>query len=377
MNLEKKILQTKLDKISQGLHRKTTIFPKNSGFYNFSSNDYLGLTTDKKISSFYQDGYNKYPSGSTGSIVVSGYTNAHADLNKYISEVFNVDSCLLYSSGYLANLSVVSMLANIQATLIIDKSVHASIYDGIKLNNIKYDRYLHNNLTSLANKIYNSSTDDLAVITESIFSMSGQIADLSAIHKILRLKKASLIVDEAHAFGVIGRNGLGAVEHNGLTQEEVPLRIMPLGKACGGYGAIVLGKSIWIESLLQTRQAVYSTAVSPAVTHGLMCTIDYITKLDDRRKKLQNLIAYFKSLQSKSNLKWRNSESHIQQLQLGCPHLATKYYQGLLDLGIVCLPMREPTVTRQETGLRVNLNYTHEAEHLEYLFSCLSKLNGD
>lgn len=372
MSVEQKLLEDKQNKISQGLFRKVSLLPDKNDFYNFSSNDYLSLTNDTKVNKFYQDGYIKYPTGSTGSIVISGYTPAHADLEKYLSSLFNVDACVLFSSGYMANLSVVSLLARHSVKLLIDKSVHASIYDGIKLNNIDYVRYLHNNLNSLQKKLNLYPPEDLVVFTESIFSMSGQISDLVAIKKILN--NIPLIVDEAHAFGVVGERGLGLVADSYLSQNDVPLRIIPLGKAGAGYGAVVLGKKLWIESLLQTRQSVYSTAVSPAVAYGLLRTIEHIQTLDNRRKKLQDLIAYFQTLQSASNLKWRNSQTHIQQLQLGCPHLATKVCEHLFRFGIICLPIREPTVTKAETGLRIILNYAHEKEHIDYLFETLNRV---
>jgi len=371
MSLERKLLEDKQKKISQGLFRKVSLLPNTDGFYNFSSNDYLSLTDDKKVNKFYQDGYIKYPTGSTGSIVISGYTSAHADLEKQLSVMFNVDGCVLFSSGYMANLSVVSLLKNLSAKLLIDKSVHASIYDGIKLNNIEYERYLHNDLDNLQKKINICQKSDLVVLTESIFSMSGQVSDLLSIKKIIQ--DTPLIVDEAHAFGVIGEKGLGSVAEAGLNQEDVPLRIIPLGKAGAGYGAVVLGKKLWIDALLQTRQAVYSTSVSPAIAYSLLRTIEYIQLLDDRRKKLSNLISYFHDLQKYSNLKWRDAKTHMQQLQLGCPHLATKVHEHLFKLGIICLPIREPTVTRIETGLRIILNYSHETEHLDCLFASLNK----
>ncbi len=373
-NFDKKLAEDKQNRIEKGLFRKLTLLPTADNLCNFSSNDYLSLTNDPIVNGFYQDGYRKYPTGSTGSIVISGYTKAHLDLEKYLSSILNVDSCLLFSSGYIANISVMSFLAKHDANLLIDKGVHASIYDGIKLNGINYDRYLHNNLESLQKKLGNFTDGNLAVVTESIFSMSGQIADLVGIRQIINNKNAFLIVDEAHAFGVIGEYGLGAVAKSGLSQDDVPLRIIPLGKAGAGYGAVVVGKKLWIESLLQTRQAVYSTAVSPAVAYGLLRSIEYIQSLDNRRKKLQDLIAYFKNLQRSSNLKWRSSNTHIQQLQLGCPYLATKIAAGLLDLGIICMPIREPTVSKPETGLRVILNYQHNEKQLDYLFSCLTKL---
>lgn len=373
-NFTNKLNQAKLAKQANGLFRTRTLL-KNDAKYNFSSNDYLSLTNDPKVKAFYQNAFANYPTGSTGSVVISGYSNAQAQLESKLADALEVDACMLFSSGYAANLAVVSLLAENAAQLVIDKSVHASIYDGIKLSGAKYTRYLHNDLQSLQSKVQNFSADiDLAVITESIFSMSGQIADLAQIKQVIVPYNTNLIVDEAHAFGVVGARGLGAVAAAGLTQEDVPLRIIPLGKAGAGFGALVAGSGIWIESLLQMRSAVYSTAVSPAFAYGLLETIEYIQSLDTRRAKLQSLISYFKTLIAKSGLMWRDSASHIQQLQLGCPYKACALADGLCENGIICMPIREPTVRRHETGLRVILNYQHELEDLDYLFACLQKL---
>ena len=374
-NLTNKLTQAKLLKQAKGLFRTRTLLQADIAKYNFSSNDYLSLTNDPKVKVFYQHAFAKYPTGSTGSVVISGYSSAQAELENKLAEALEVDACMLFSSGYAANLAVVSLLAESAAQLVIDKSVHASIYDGIRLSGAKYTRYLHNDLASLQSKLQNfTKNEDLAVITESIFSMSGQIADLAKIQQIIAPFNADLIVDEAHAFGVVGERGLGAVAAAGLTQEDVPLRIIPLGKAGAGFGALVAGSGIWIESLLQMRSAVYSTAVSPAFAYGLLQTIEYIQSLDARRAKLQTLISYFKTLIASSGLTWCASDSHIQQLQLGCPYKACALADGLREKGIICMPIREPTVRRHETGLRVILNYQHEVEDLDYLFACLQKL---
>lgn len=374
-NLTNKLNQAKLLKQAKGLFRTRTLLQADAVKYNYSSNDYLSLTNDSKVKAFYQQAFAKYPTGSTGSVVISGYSSAQSQLESKLAAALEVDACMLFSSGYAANLAVVSVLAEHAAQLVIDKSVHASIYDGIKLSGAKYTRYLHNDLQSLQSKLQSFSADiDFAVITESIFSMSGQIADLAQIKRILTPYNTNLIVDEAHAFGVVGERGLGAVAAAGLTQDDVPLRIIPLGKAGAGFGALVAGSSIWIESLLQMRPAVYSTAVSPAFAYGLLETIEYIQSLDVRRAKLQTLISYFRALITQSGLTWRDSASHIQQLQLGCPFKACALADGLRAEGILCMPIREPTVRRHETGLRVILNYQHAVEDLDYLFMCLQKL---
>lgn len=373
-SLEIKLIQAKIDKESKSLFRTRKILDSDKIKCNFSCNDYLSLTNDPKVKSFYQNAFKKYPTGSSGSMLLSGYNTAQAELERNLAIDLNVDACILFSSGYIANLCVVSLLSEFAAHLLIDKSVHASIYDGIKMSGAKYTRFVHNDLPSLKSKIpAMAEFENIALITESIFSMSGQIADLSNMNMLIKDPKFSFIVDEAHAFGVIGDKGLGGVVDAGLTQEDVPLRIIPLGKAAASCGAIVAGKAIWIESLLQMRSAIYTTAHSPAFACGLLDTINYLQTLDARREKLQTLIAYFRSSIKDSGLKWRNSNSHIQQLQLGCPQSADKISKELARLGIACLPVRQPTVSKSETGLRVILNSQHEEEQIDFLFNSLHK----
>ncbi|MDF1758252.1 MAG: aminotransferase class I/II-fold pyridoxal phosphate-dependent enzyme [Legionellaceae bacterium] len=357
-----------------GLHRARKIINPSNYKYNFSSNDYLSLAIEPIIKEFYQDGFSKYPVGSTGSIVVCGYQSSHRSLEKYMAEALGVDDCLLFSSGYAANLSVVSLLASANVDLIIDKSVHASIYDGIKLSGAKFLRFHHNNLNDIGKKLLSnqeSNKKNRALITESIFSMSGQISPLQDIAKLTAEADTSLIVDEAHAFGIYGEEGLGGVFNAGLSQDDVPLRVIPFGKAVGASGAIVAGQGLWIEELLQMRPAVYSTAMSPAFAYGLQKTIEYIRLADEKRKKLNDLVKYFQKKSKGTNLKWRESNTPIQQLQLGCPFKATQMTDKLLSHSILCMPIRQPTVSKDETGLRVILNCQHDPVEIDYLFASI------
>ncbi|MDP3560916.1 MAG: 8-amino-7-oxononanoate synthase [Legionellaceae bacterium] len=365
-------------RVEQGLHRQRHVITVDDHMTHFSSNDYLSLASDPRIKRAFQSAFNSYPVGSGGSMVVSGYHPTHRVLENAFADALQVDDCLLFSSGYTANLSVMCLLAQANASILIDKAVHASIYDGLKLAQAKYYRYLHHDLNDLIKKIQTlnerQSLENLVVMTESVFSMSGQCSLLADIATITGKHGSALIVDEAHAFGVFGSEGLGAVIGAGLTQNEVPLRIIPFGKAMGGVGAIVAGNGVWIDALLQMRPVVYSTAVSPAYTHGLLETLAIIRQADSRREKLKNLIQYFRKAIQQSPLKWRDSSSPIQQLQLGCPHRATNAAARLLKHDIVCLPMRQPTVNKEETGLRVILNYDHEPEQIDLLFKQLHAL---
>jgi 8-amino-7-oxononanoate synthase len=175
------------------------------------------------------------------------------------------------------------------------------------------------------------------------------------------------------SFGLFGPEGLGLVKAHGLSQKDVPLRLITFGKALAGQGAVVAGKKIWIDALLQqARSYIYSTALSPALAYGMIKAFDVLRGADERRLKLNRLVGYFQQQCENSSLIWRKSVSPIQQLQLGCPHLAKQLSDDLLTQGIFCQAIRQPTVTRQETGLRVVLNYRHTEGDLDRLFHALT-----
>jgi 8-amino-7-oxononanoate synthase len=350
----------------QGLLRGRRL--TDSDLVSFDSNDYLSLTDDKRIAQAYEYGYRHYGSGSGASMMLSGYHANHRAVEQAFAERLHVDECVLCSSGYVANLAVTGLLGAINAHSLIDKAVHASIYDGLVLANASYSRFLHNDLESLA-KLLVPHRDHAVVITEGIFSMSGQAAPLSAMHQLTQIP---LIVDEAHSFGVLGDQGAGAAVLHQLTQTEVPLRIIPLGKALAAQGAIIAGQRDWIQALLQAgRSLIYSTAVSPALSYGLLKTLDIVSAADDRRLKLMRLIAYFKEQISSSPLSWSVSDSAIQQLHLGCPKRALYFAQELKRHGFSCSPIRRPTVNLKSTGLRIVLNYRHTPEHISSLINSI------
>lgn len=368
------LLQESLAELKQqGLYRKRVLplSRDSQPLLNFSSNDYLSFTGEPQVKAVFQEGFARYPTGSGGSMVICGYHPVHRELEEAFANALSADDALLFSSGYAANLAVIALLAQVHCHLFIDKAVHASFYDGLKPSSIQYQRFLHNNLSDLEQKLATGYENSL-IVTEGLFSMSGQLANLTEIARF----KADLLVDEAHAFGVLGKEGLGAVVQHGLTQKEVPLRIIPLGKAFAAQGAMVVGRGEWIEALLQcARSHIYSTAVSPALAYGLLRVLDLLREADERRAKLSLLIGYFRQKSNENPGTWRCSQSAIQQLQLGCPHKALHYANVLREQGIFCQAMREPTVSRKETGLRVLLNYHHEFSDIDRLFSYLNQLH--
>lgn len=353
----------------QGLYRSRIVDDELLKGVNFSSNDYLSLRQDPRIKQAFKRGYSRYPAGSGASLAAGGYHSIHHELEHTIAKALGVDNALLFNSGYAANLGVVALLARLNCHMMIDKAIHASVYDGIRLSNASYTRFLHNNVVDLAGKLA-IEVNNPVVNTESIFSMSGQQSPLIQITQLCKAHNTVCIVDEAHAFGVLGPSGLGAVAQHKLHQNDVPLRIITFGKAMGAHGAVVAGKADWIDGLFQTaRSHIYSTGISPAFASGLLESFSIVCEANDRRKQLFQLIDYFKQSVKGSPLKWRDSNTPVQQLQLGCPHRALDYGLRLKKNGIHCIAMRQPTVSRCDTGLRVVLNAHHEPSDIDNLFT--------
>ncbi|MGQ3887457.1 aminotransferase class I/II-fold pyridoxal phosphate-dependent enzyme [Legionella sp. CNM-1927-20] len=359
----------------QGLYRKRLVIDAlKKDVLNFSSNDYLSLRNNKSIKQAYIKGFNLYPSGSGAAMSICGYHKIHRELESTFAHHLKADSGLLFSSGYAANLGIVRLLARLKCYLLIDKAVHASVYDGIKLTAINYKRILHNNYDDLNEKIQNSFAGSV-FMTEGIFSMSGQQADLKTIAGLCATNEVPIIVDEAHSFGIIGQYGLGAVSYYQLNQQQVPLRLITFSKSLGGQGAIVVGQGEWIEALFQcSRSNIYSTAISPALSYGILESLSLLMSLDNERKKLAELIAYFNHCIKSSPLQWRQSQTQIQQLQLGCPRKALYYALQLKKQDIICQAIRQPTVCRLATGLRVVLNSNHEQRDIDKLFNRLHQI---
>lgn len=358
----------------QGLLRERHIIKAEDSVVHFDSNDYLSLTQDSRICTAYQKAYAAYPAGSGASMLLSGYHATHRQLEKAFADLLAVDECIILSSGYAANLAVSALLGRLDVHCFIDKELHASMYDGLALSKVAFTRYFHNDLVDLQRKL-TQHTEDSVLITEGIFSMSGQMADLTNTSAHCWNHNTDLLVDEAHSFGVLGEQGKGAVALHGLSQKEVPLRIIPLGKAFAAQGAVIAGQAEWILALLQAgRSLIYSTAVSPALCHALLHTLDVVVAADERRMKLKQLVDLFRDLAKKSSLNWADSYTPIQQLRLGCPHLALYYTQELKKRGISCFAVRKPTVGKKETGLRVILNYQHTPEQIHHLFTCFNEI---
>lgn len=376
MSLNNRIIQYLHELECKGLLRKREIYHSDSTeFIHFDSNDYLSLRNDQRISNFYQKGYSRYPCGSGSSLLISGYHMAHRHLEKEFSNFLKVDDCVLFSSGYVANLAISRLLGQLQSDCIIDKAVHASIYDGLQAAGVKFSRFTSNNMDDLQRKIQAKPLNNPALMTEGIFSMNGQIALLDSITSLCHTNDITVLVDEAHSFGVIGHEGRGVIDIYYLTQEKIPLRMIPFGKALAAQGALVAGKKEWVDALIQAaRSLIYSTGISPALCYGIQKTLTTVIEADHRRKRLFELVDCFNWYRNQHGMNWIKSNTPIQFLKLGCPHQAAHLSKELEKKGIKCAPIRSPTVSHRDTGLRMVLNYNHNEDQIKKLFNSLNTL---
>ncbi|HCA89225.1 MAG: 8-amino-7-oxononanoate synthase [Legionellaceae bacterium] len=371
------ILTSKLKALDkQHLKRSRMPLKLSAEQLNFTSNDYLSLSANKALRQHYIDGFTNYPIGSGASMTVSGYHPLHQTLEQNFASYTQCDSALLFNSGFSANLSIMNLMAYLQSQALVDKSCHASIYDGLKASNIKYQRFAHNSIQHLLSKIDHNQTFKI-ILTEGVFSLSGQISKLNFFRSVCQKNTyIKCFVDEAHAFGVLGPHGLGATAYFNLKQDTVPLRMIAFGKALNCQGAVVVGEKLWIEALYQcARSNIYTTAISPALTWGLIHALEFVMAADDKRCQLNNIIRYFHENVICSPLSWSASQTAIQQLKLGCPVKALRYAEELNKVGILCYPMRYPTLSKPDTGLRIVLNADHKPKDIELLFHHLHRLH--
>jgi 8-amino-7-oxononanoate synthase len=357
-------------------HRQGKIVTYGSkNLLNFTSNDYLGLAGSKRVQAAFICGVNQFGAGSSASALVSGYYLPQQQLEQQMAEFLNCEQAMLFNSGYIANLSVIEALAKQNSTIILDRLCHASIIDGVKLSRARFMRYRHNNVPH-AKYMLSKSTGNKMLISETIFSMEGDIAPVQALASIAEEHDATLIIDDAHGFGIIGEKGAGASEYLTASNYKQNLcLIIPLGKALGTQGAIVGGSSSLITYLRQTaRGYVYSTAQAPALAYASLTALRILQDEHFRRDKLRELIVHFTELAAELNLTLISTElTPIKSILVGDNKLALKIAGRALEQGMLISCIRPPTVQVGEARIRISLNYNHDKEDITRLLEVIQK----
>jgi len=330
---------------------------------NFASNDYLGLAGDERLICAAVNTTQTYGTGSTGSRLLSGHKELHQELENAIASLKQTESALVFSSGYLANLGTVSALVGQRDLILGDLYNHSSLKKGAILSGATAIDYLHNDVGDLRSQLiqHRSLYRRCLITTDTVFSMDGDLCPLPELIAIAEEFDCMLLVDEAHATGVMGKTGAGCVEHFHCTGKEL-IQVGTLSKALGSLGGYVAGSQVLID-YLRNRAAtwIYTTGLSPADTAAAIRAIAIIKEDSSRKEQLWQNINYLK--QQLSGLNLLRSESPILCINLNTPESALNQAQQLLEAGIFVPAIRPPTVPTSR--LRLSLMATHQRSHLD------------
>lgn len=353
-------------RIEISARRANRVIIDNQECLNFCSNDYLGLASHPIIIAGLIAGINEYGFGSASSPLISGYFTAQKELEEKFAQFLNRDRAIYFNSGYQANLGVIQSLASREDNIISDRLCHASIIDAISLSKATHARYRHNDIKSLERKLVQSQGNKI-IVTEGVFSMEGDITPLKQISELCT--DNMLILDDAHAIGVIGKNGKGSAEYHGLKVNEIDCIVAPLGKAFCSIGAIVVGDDDLIEMILQSaRSYIYSTAMPPAIACATIQALKIVENESWRREQLNSLIDYFINGAKIRNLPLISSDpTPIMSILIGDNLVALKLQQKLLSKGFYVSCVRPPTVPLGKARLRITLNCNHTKQQISLL----------
>ncbi|HCJ28198.1 MAG TPA: 8-amino-7-oxononanoate synthase [Pseudomonas sp.] len=339
----------------------------------FCSNDYLGLASHPDVIRALQQGAERWGVGGGASHLVIGHSTPHHQLEEALAEFTGRPRALLFSTGYMANLAAVTALVGQGDTVLEDRINHASLLDAGLLSGARFSRYLHNDAQSLAKRL-DKATGNTLVVTDGVFSMDGDLADLPTLCATAKARKAWVMVDDAHGFGPLGKTGGGIVEHFRLGIDDVPVLVGTLGKAFGTAGAFVAGSEALIETLIQfARPYIYTTSQPPAVACATLKSLELLRSEGWRREHLGRLITRFRQGASEIGLTLMDSPTPIQPILVGSSERALKLSAALRERGILVGAIRPPTVPAGSARLRVTFSTSHSEAQVERLLDILAE----
>ncbi|NQW66630.1 MAG: 8-amino-7-oxononanoate synthase [Burkholderiales bacterium] len=376
---------------TQGLHRsRTTVESASHGhmlvegrrLLTFNSNDYLGLASHPQVVEALREGASLYGAGSGASHLISGHSQAHDRLEEslatFLSPYLPSARALYFSTGYMANLGLLSALAGTAAGDICffsDKLNHASLIDGIRLSREPFQIYAHADMADLSLKLSACQTGTKVVVTDGVFSMDGDIAPLPELLRLCEQHGAWLLVDDAHGFGVLGDTGAGVLQHFNLSSPQL-IYMGTLGKAAGVSGAFVAAHEHLIEWLVQrSRPYIYTTAAAPALAHALLTSLRIIQSEEGQqlRTHLKSLIQQLSTAPVPASWQRLPSITPIQPMVLGSNEQVLKASAELNTQGIWISAIRAPTVPINTARLRITLSAVHTTQDVDHLVQALAQ----
>ena len=351
----------------------TKVLKDNEEFLMMASNNYLGLTHHPQVKQAAITAIEKYGTGSGGSRLISGSHILFTKLEQTLAEFKSAEKALVFNTGYMANIGTISALTNANDYIISDELNHASIIDGCQLSKAKTLIYSHKNMLDLENILKNLPySNTKLIITDSVFSMDGDITPLDNIVYLAKKYNALTMVDDAHATGVLG-NGHGSVEHFHL-QGKIDIQLGTLSKAIASVGGFVAGKKIFIDYLInKARSFIFSTALTPA---DIATSIEAISLILNDKSLVKNLyknISYTQNLLKQYHINL-NLTTPIVPIIVHDNQKALTIAQKLYDKHIILSAIRPPTVPQNQSRLRLTISASHTKDELSYAISAINKL---
>ncbi len=343
---------------------------------SFCSNDYLGLASHPELVMAMQRGAGEAGVGAAASHLITGHHRLHHELEMALASFVGRPGALLFSTGYMANLGVVTALVGRHDAVFADRLNHASLNDAAVLSRASLHRYAHNDVVALEGLLANSPAKRRLVMVDSVFSMDGDIASLPQLLELCERYDAWLLIDDAHGFGVLGQHGRGVLEHFDLCSPRI-IYMATLGKAAGVSGAFVAGEPELIAYLMQTaRTYVYTTATPPALAAALLAALPLIEQGVARRAHLQRLIDTLRGGLALRRWRLDASTTPIQPLIIGHNDEALDASEYLREHGILVPAIRPPTVPQGTARLRISLSAAHSVADVELLIETLHAAEG-
>ncbi|WP_029522875.1 8-amino-7-oxononanoate synthase [Persephonella sp. KM09-Lau-8] len=367
-------LKKQLDEVkNKNLYRKRYILPEN--IIDFSSNDYLGLKDNPETKEKLCKNIKNLSLGSGASALISGYTETQKQLEEELARFKETECCLVVGSGYLANTGLIQAITSQKDIIFSDELNHASIIDGIRLSKAKRVIYKHNDLNDLEDKLKREQTTGFRfIITDGVFSMEGDIVPFDQLKTLADRYNAVIIVDDAHATGIIGE-GKGTIFHFGLKPDENIIQMGTLSKAVGSYGAFICGSSTLIDYLInRMRTQIFSTALSPVQNFISLSNLRILQRESFRREKVLKLSEYLYRQAKEQGINLTYYGTPILTLIVGEEKKALYIRDRLLEKKLFVQAIRPPTVPQGTSRLRITISYQHTENDINYLVNSLKEI---
>ena len=339
----------------------------------FCSNDYLGLAAAPEIADALSSAAREHGVGSGASHLISGHHRLHEQLETRLAEFSGLPRTLTFSTGYMANMAVIATLAGRGDAVFSDALNHASLIDACRLSRAEIHKYPHCDVEALADQMAQSNAPRKLIVTDSVFSMDGDIAPLPELLELCERHDALLIVDDAHGFGVLGLNGRGTLSHFGIASQRI-VYMGTLGKAAGVAGAFVGGSTNLVEWLLQKgRTYIFTTAAPPPLAAALTKAVELVENGDQRRTHLRHIIERFRTKLQRRRWQLLDSQTAIQPLVIGSNDETLRVAETLMSEGLWVPAIRPPTVQAGTSRLRISFSAAHTEAHIDRLVDALQR----